>query len=148
MEVSRRLYVQSFVFALVVIAAAGHALEMEYISPIQKQQLVDDFEHAKLEQADALANKKWSCDMFGVRSRMQVQHNVKLYSLSKGPSGSFRNQGAQAVSEYRLQNGVLSGKSGKFEDNLRVKPNGQLISKLTVLQPEPVVIAYSVCNVL
>lgn len=135
-------------FFLVLITAAAHSLEMEYISPQQKQKLVEDFEQAKLEQAPAVTGKIWSCDMYGVRSRMQVQRDVKLYSLSQGSAGAFTNKGAQVVSEYRLKDGVLSGQSGKFEDQLRVTPGGQLISRLSVRQPTPTVIAYSVCKVL
>jgi hypothetical protein len=143
-----RHYIHSLLFALVLITAFAHALEMEYISPEQKQKLVEDFEHAKLEKADAVLAKQWTCDMFGVKSRMQVQRSVKLYALSKDALGSIHNTGAQVVANYQLHNGVLSGKNGKFEDNLRMTADGQLISRLTVSHPEPVVIAYSVCKAL
>lgn len=143
-----RLYVHTFAFLLIFGAALGHSLEMEHISLEQKQKLVDEFEHAKLEKADSLLNKKWSCDMYGVRSRMQVQRDVKLYSLSKGTDGIILNKGAQLVSDYKLENGALSGQKGKFEDSVRMKSDGQLISRLSLLKPEPVVIAYSVCKVL
>jgi hypothetical protein len=131
---------------LVLVTAIAHSLEMEYISPQQKQRLVDEFEASKLAKTDILTGKKWSCDMYGVRSRLQVQRDVKLYSLSKNPSGAYANNGAQVVSEYQFKNGVFSGKNSKFEDQLRITANGRLMSRLSVLKPSPVVIAYSVCK--
>jgi hypothetical protein len=133
---------------LLLISAIAHSLDLEYISPAQKEKLVEDFEHAKLEKADAILGKKWSCDMYGVRSRMQVQRDVKLYTLNKGTSGTFANTGAQVVSKYRFEKGVFAGQQGKFEDSLRMTAKGELISRLSVLQPQPAVIAYSVCKVL
>jgi len=133
---------------LVFAAAVSQALSMEYVSPEQKQQLVDDFEKAKLEKAEAVAGKAWTCDMYGVRSRLQVQRDVKLYSLKRDASGVFKNSGAQPVADYQPKDGALLGVSGRFEDQVRLTTDGQLISKLSVLQPERMVVAYSVCRVL
>ena len=138
--------IQSFILSLIFAAAVSQALEMEYVSPEQKAQLVKDFEQAKVETAEGLLNKKWNCDMYGVRSRLQVQRNVKLYSFKRDFSGAFKNYGSQVVADYKSDSRGLLGLNDRFEDQLRMTPSGQLISRLSLRQPEPIVLAYAVCK--
>lgn len=87
--------------------------------------------------------------MYGVRTRMQIQRNVKLYSLKKDALGAYANTGAQVVSSYSPFNGSLQGKTERFEDQIRLTGDGQLISRLSLRGQEengPTVIAYSICK--
>lgn len=135
-----------FLLVLSLLTAASFALDMEYISPEQKEQLVRKFEQATLDKTEGVLDKKWSCDMYGVRSRLQVQRNLKLYSFAKAPSGLFKNSGAQVVADYKNDGQSLLGHSQRFEDQVRLTPSGQLISRLSLRQPDAIVIAYAVCK--
>lgn len=143
-----RGFIPSILVSLLMAAAASSALDMEYISPELKRRLADDFERAKGEKTDGFLDRKWACDMYGVRSRLQVQRGIKLYHLTKDASGLFKNSGAQPVKDYTSQGNGLQGQNDRFEDQVRMTTDGQLISKLTVLKPKPMVVAYSVCKLL
>lgn len=136
----------SVLLVVSLLTAVTHGLDMEYISPEQKQQLVRDFEQAKLEKAESLLDKKWTCDMYGVRSRLQVQRNVNLYSLKMDAGGRFKNSGAQVVTDYKNDGQALKGQTDRFEDQLRMTASGQLISRLSLRKDEPIVLAYAVCR--
>lgn len=148
-----RIALNSIAFCLLFLGGIiSHAIEFEHISLQKKADLESEFEKAKLEASDApqVESKKWTCDMFGVRSRMQVQRNVKLYSLKRDGLGAYANTGAQVISSYSALNGSLQGKNERFEDQVRLTGNGQLISRLSLRgQDAPgssTVIAYSICK--
>lgn len=138
----------SILMSLIVAAGTAVGMEMEYISPEQKDQIAADFEKAKLEKADEVLDRKWSCDMFGVRSRLQVQRGVNLYSLRSAMDGEILNKGAQVVAKYQPKDGALLGRTDRFEDEIRMTSSGQLISRLSGRQAGVGVIAYSICKAL
>jgi len=118
---------------------------MEYISPEKSKELEELFSKSSFEasQSEAIKQKEWTCDMYGVRTRLQVQHGVKLYRFE---SESWQNSGAQPVEEYKPESKELLGQAPRFEDRVRVTDKGQLISQLTVLHPNRQVVAYSLCS--
>ncbi len=126
-----------------------HAVDFEHISLDKKTELERQFNEARSATANSnsILNRKWTCDMYGVRSRLQVKRNVNLYSLNATELG-IANSGAQVVSSYGATNGNLSGRNSRFEDQLRLTPDGLLLSRLSLHgQTEPgAVIAYSVCR--
>ncbi|MGE3680400.1 MAG: hypothetical protein AB7G93_01655 [Bdellovibrionales bacterium] len=133
-----------------VFAAAPDPEDIEYISPKLQKKLERDFARAKWDATDVdliKAQKSWTCNMYGVSTRMQVKRGVKLYAwkLSKNKM-AWENEGAQPVIEYHVEKGVLAGKSQRFEDEVKANARGQLLSRLTVTQPERKVVAYSVCK--
>lgn len=140
--------ITSALFALVLAAPLAGALDIEYFSPAEKNKLVAEFEQAKLENAKALTGKTWNCSMYGVRTRLQVQRDVKLYALNSEPHEEkrLRNSGAQVISQYAVENSVLVGRTVKFEDQIRLTADGRLISRLSLRDPTPTVLAYSVCS--
>lgn len=141
----------SIIFCLLFLTGViAQAVEFEHISLAQKAELEKQFEIATsaAAQAKVIENRKWSCDMYGVRSRLQVQRGVKLYSLKRQESGDFVNSGAQVVSRYRNIGQALAGQTERLEDQIRISADGQLISRLSLRGPTQPnqVIAYSVCR--
>lgn len=140
------------VATLLACAAPARALNMEYIPPEKKTELTAEFDKASANSKSSLFNKKWNCDMYGVRSGLQVQRNIKLYSLSDAKNDSVKNTGAQVVSEYHRQDGEWVGRSGQFEDRLRITSSGQLIARLSARtspraeSDASTIIAYSICK--
>lgn len=146
MDGLRKNLFTSALFSLLAITATAGALEIEYISPEQKNEISAEFERAKNESAEKAIGRRWSCDMFGVRSGLQVQRGVKLYSLQAGLEGAVKNTGSQVVSNYLAVDGRLKGQNERFEDELRMTRDGRLISRLSLRQGSPSVIAYSLCK--
>lgn len=145
MDDARTGYLTSFiVFFGLLLGIAGHAVDLEYISPEKQRELETAFDRANLVVSNDIKHKLWICDMYGVRSRLQVRRGIKLYQWSE--NGSWVNSGAQPVHEYRAQNGALVGTHDKLEDKIKFDPNGRLISRLSVIAPERKVVAYSVCT--
>lgn len=118
--------------------------DLEFISPTQQAELAKEFETAEFsnKNQDNLREKSWTCDMYGVRSRMQVQRGLKLYKWDE----TWRNKGAQLVREYKPEKQALVGKSERFQDQVRLTSGGRLISQLSLNSPEHRVVAYSVCS--
>lgn len=84
--------------------------------------------------------------MYGVRSHLQVQHDLNLYRWSVDEHGQWHNAGAQLVSEYKAQPAALVGHKDRFEDQVKISADGSLIARLSVTSPKNMVIAYSVCK--
>lgn len=126
----------------------GHAIELEYISPKKKAELELQFEKADFSSKDQalVKQKKWTCDMYGVRTRLQVKRGMKLYRWQEG--APWHNEGVQVVRDYQAQKNQLLGQNDRFEDSLKINSKGQLISRLSALRPERQVVAYSVCDAL
>ncbi len=90
----------------------------------------------------------WVCDMYGVRSNLQVMHNLKLYSFARAKD-RFANRGVQMVPVYRTEAGEMRGfapvHQEKMQDDLRMTKDAHLVSRLTQVSSGQVV-AYSVCQ--
>lgn len=127
------------------LGIAGHAIEMEYISPQKKKDLEVEFEKAEFssKNADILKQKQWTCDMYGVRTRLQVKRGVKLYNWK---DSGWHNDGAQIVRDYKAEERGLIGSTGPLEDQVKMNSKGQLISRLSLTRPERQVVAYAVCD--
>ena len=71
--------------------------------------------------------------MFGVRSGLQVQRGIKLYTLAAPLEGAkeWHNQGAQLITDYKSENNVLLGQQGRLEDRVKLTQDGRLISQLS-----------------
>ncbi|NJM09394.1 MAG: hypothetical protein HC883_00390 [Bdellovibrionaceae bacterium] len=61
-------------------------------------------------------------------------------------ASATHNDGAQVVCEYRNSDGKFIGQTERFEDQVKLNSRGQLISRLSITQPERQVVAYSVCD--
>lgn len=130
------------------VGLSAHALDMEYIGPEESQQLEKDFNKAQFtaNQQAQLSGKKWTCDMYGVRSRLQVQRGVKLYEFKAAEPAKWTNSGAQLVNDYTVDAGQMIGRRAQFEDRIKMTTQGQLISRLSLAEGDHRVLAYSVCK--
>jgi hypothetical protein len=138
-----------FVYSFSAFATA----EIEYISPEQQQKLESQFNNAAFDPSQdmrKLQTHEWTCDMYGARSHMQVQHDLKLYkwSTSSSAPGEWRNSGAQLVSDYKSADSRLIGRKDRFEDQVKMTKDGLLVSRLSLNSPHQTVLAYSVCKIL
>jgi hypothetical protein len=121
--------------------------ELEYISPEQRKALEQSFASAEVPRAEILQGT-WKCDLFGIRSSMQVQRGIELYDWSSSASqtGQWKNAGAQPVNAYRAEGGMVHGVQDRFEDQVKRTRDGHLISQLSVLTPQKMVVAYALCS--
>lgn len=143
----RNGFLPSIIFCTtLLVSIGGHAIEMEYISPEKKQELERQFEKAEFSSkaAVALKQKQWTCDMYGVRTRLQVKRGIKLYNWKD--QADWSNSGAQVVRNYKAEDGRLIGSTGSLEDQVKLNSNGQIISRLSLTRPDRQVVAYAVCD--
>ena len=152
MDDTKKGLARLILFCLVFCSGLGRAIEMEYVTQEQSEQLASLFSSASFshkEHASKMSGKSWSCDMYGVRSHLQVQRDVKLYQWSDSKDKVWHNKGAQLISAYKPGPKVLVGQSGRLEDQVKFTPDGRLISQLSagpLDTAQKVVIAYSVCK--
>lgn len=133
---------------VLLLSLAVHAeSSFEYVSPDQKAQLEKDFREGSLSptQQSELLQKTWSCDMYGMRTRLQIQRGLKLYQLVDDKSG-VKNNGVQLIAHYNKESGQLIGRDGRFEDQIKMTARGQLISRLSLSAGSHDVLAYSLCK--
>ncbi len=134
--------------------APTQATTIEYVSRDQAKSLADEYSKAQpLDETfvKELSGKELSCDMYGMRSRLQVERNVKLYRFS-AIEGGFKNAGAQVVSHYEIRTGRFLGRRGHLVDEIR-NSKGDILAQLALSPTSgvesdrgPVVIAYSRCK--
>lgn len=149
MDDAFKTYLSSFLLSFALLASlTGQASELEYISQTKASELGTQFTDANTPAESLLNSKKnWNCDMYGVRTRLQVQRGVKLYAWTS-EDGAWKNSGASPVSDYRMSKGTFSGRNAKIEDQIRITSEGHLISRLTTADDTHKVLAYSVCTAL
>ena len=141
---------------MLVVSLTGWAGELEYISPDRSQALAKEFASAHWQDTDreTLAKKSnWSCAMYGVRTRMQVQKAAHLYDWTPAVGevkASLSNMGTHPVSRYSsdVESGALVGQTERLRDEVRITTRGQIISKLMARGSKSTVLAYSVCDAL
>lgn len=125
-------------------AAPVKNLSFEYVPKIKRDALADMFKGAKAPTPGRFEHK-WSCDMYGMKTALQVERHVPLYDFLAARNQEFSNGGAQLVKQYRMTSEDLDGQSGQILDKIRETNTGLLVSQLT-LKSSGQVLAYSVCN--
>lgn len=151
MDDAWKAYFSSLLLTTALLGSLASAVDLEYITPAQSQELADRFSGARLTDSDrqelATTKRNWSCDMFGMRTRLQVQRGLKLYEFQPASSaGQLKNGGAQPIESYTLENGALVGRSARVQDRVRVTGHGELISQLSLSSAPNSIIAYSLCH--
>ena len=134
--------------ALLGLSATAAPLEYTYITPIERQNFVTQFEQAPpaAPSLDArIGDRDWSCDMYGMRTQMQVKPQTRLYHFHH-QGKTWQNSGALPIGHYAIQNGVLTGENQKVRDQIKISDRGQLISQLTTASKPAVVLSYSICR--
>ncbi len=138
----------SLLLLLTLTVAIAASADVEYISPERQHELENLFESAQFstpKDTQTLTSHAWKCDMYGVRTRLQVHRDLKLYKWTSNV-GDWHNDGAQVVSEYKSGDHGLVGTRANFEDQVRVTTAGQIVSRLSLTAPLKETLAYSVCT--
>lgn len=132
---------------LSVISLSALGLDLEYISPKKKIELEHEFSIANAPVATQMTPlaHAWKCDMYGVRTRLQVKRGMNLYKWTQR-DGYWQNLGAQLPRQYQAEGADLVGKQDKFIDRVRMTSKGTLIAQLSVSDPTPQILAYSTCT--
>ena len=129
---------------LIFFASFAGATELEYITPARQKELSRAFDGA----TSVRPTGSWTCDMYGVRTNLQIQRGVRLYEFGLAPSETVKNSGAQPVGEYSKTSTGWIGKTTRLEDEVRVTKDGKLLARLTLTEGSRSVLAYSVCQAL
>lgn len=127
---------------------AAPSTEIEHVSDAKVAELEQLFSigaPAEKDRIKRLHQSLWSCDLFGVKSRMQVIREAKLYSFLVEGS-SLQNLGSQEVKSYSLDGGELKGSSARISDHVRFLSRNHLISKITTKNDAPEALAYAICK--
>ncbi len=139
--------------AVGLFLSSAHAVEISFIEQQELQILTNSFESAKTLKSDNLKDilgPIWTCNLFGTRTRMQIERNLHLYDLSQsGSKTEFANKGAQVIRNYSFSKGSLIGKKENLKETLRLSSEGNLIGRIEHLDPEskkPIILAYSSCT--
>ena len=133
-----------------VLVAPAFAADLTYVTPAEVDRLQEKFAAAHLKAEDVtrvIDTKGWRCDLYGVRTRLQVRRDVDVYRFERLiPTADLKNSGAQPISTYRVSDDALKG-SGEhgLVDEVRLTSENELIAKLTI--PERgVTVAYTLCH--
>jgi hypothetical protein len=127
-----------------LLAPAMSSADIEFVSQKQRDSLIDTFTKA---HSPTQLQGRWKCELYGVRSSMQVHHDIELYRwLASDQPGLYKNLGAQPVNNYTLEAGILKGQQDRFEDQVKRTDDGHLISQLSVLTPQRMIVAYALCS--
>ncbi len=146
MEDFKPAWMQILFFVLALLTPGLAQADLEYVSVEQRQVLREAFASgAALGLAELRG--KWKCDLFGVRTNLQVKRDLELYAWTGGDKpGLWKNQGAQLITDYRMSQASLIGATEQFEDEVKLTTNGILISQLTLLKPSRTILAYALCR--
>jgi hypothetical protein len=129
-------------------ASSVQAVELEFLHAQQLKALESQFDSAKGQIPKA--GTEYSCEMYGVRTRLQVQRNTNLYIWhlpEKDSSTAAVNSGDMPIIEYVLTGNQLVGRHAKgYQDQVRWQSDGTLVSRLTLSDKDHTVLSYSVCR--
>lgn len=120
--------------------AAWARNEIALVSQRDVSKLEKEFNAASAPTPEKIVNKTWTCEMYGLQTRMQRAHGKRLYKFLKN---DLKNSGSMPIEQYEKKDSGLVGAHGPLQDEIRVRKNGQLIAKLSV-QQRP--LSYAVCQ--
>lgn len=130
------------------VPSLGHQGNIEFIEDSQVTALVELFDHASPIGVrvlnDRILGKKWSCDLYGIKSRLQKVRGVQLYDFSKSGAG-YKNTGSQVTKAYSIQRGNFIGTRENLKDQVRLLEDGRLISRLRHNSKDSADLAIATC---
>ncbi|MCB0407775.1 MAG: hypothetical protein KDD34_06175 [Bdellovibrionales bacterium] len=122
--------------------------QIEHISNSQVKELDQLFKiSAPISSSNALQKLDgtlWSCELFGVRTRMQKLKDVRLYQFVMD-NKSLANVGSQKIKNYHISNGSLTGSQDTLQDQIKMTSGSNLISKLSTTGKHSKAVAYATC---
>lgn len=117
---------------LVLFPSLSIAMELQAIPQQQVHALQEQFKISKAPQLKQVADKNWSCELFGMRSRLVVLKQNHFYRFSKASGHHLHNNGAQIVKNYRVTSNEWIGHVGPIMDRVRLSNPHTLISELSI----------------
>lgn len=104
-------------------------LNLNYVSPETRQQLVEEFERSK-NPLPAIIQGLWTCEMFGMQTGLQHEKDLKLYSFTQNTSGDVHNTGISPNELFKSHQLELIGSGSQVTEYIRFPSDKELISKL------------------
>jgi hypothetical protein len=157
------MWVRGLSLIIFMFLFGGRAMGIEFVPQVTAKALAGDFDRARpLTESDLrkFKDQDWLCDMYGMRTRLQVERGVRLYRFAATgdasgtgagaiASAKWKNLGAQMVREYSVSGAEFSGQEGPVVDQIRLKKDGkQLVARMSLSDQTKgkSVLAYSVCS--
>jgi len=159
--------VVAFFGVLLMVTPTVHAVDIEFIPDQEIARLQTEFSRLPVPSNNnveqSLIGRSWLCELYGVRTRLQVERNVSLYQFSRAKN-ALANRGSYPIANYRMDHRGLAGRTSNLEDIVRLSVDGKsLMSELSVpaeknpgpasdpitrsaLSPLRQVIAYAICK--
>lgn len=109
--------------------------ELRAITDAEAKNLHKLFSESSPLKPATLKKTSWNCELFGMRSRMQVQKKKRFYQfkLSKTVPGTLvANNGAQIIKSYKTSKNGFIGEKGPLSDLIRITKAGKLVSELSI----------------
>lgn len=131
------------VFLSFIFCQSGFGLE--YVAQDQAKDLARKFSAARAltkSEVAKFADRDWKCDMYGMRTRLQVEREVRLYRFT-GSGKKWTNLGAQMIQDYEMEPDGFIGRRGRLIDLVKSGADNTLIAQLSL---DSTVLAYSVCQ--
>ncbi len=128
--------------------AIARQVELAYVSSEELMQLNQRFKGANRigrSYMELISGKKWSCSLFGARTRLQKANNISLYKFEVLEK-AFANHGAHVIKSYELKNGELSGVNHLVRETIRAIGEDSLISRIEKRNGPSTVLAYAECR--
>lgn len=126
-----------------LICQSGFGLE--FVAQDQAKDLAKKFSAARAltnNEVSKFADRDWKCDMYGMRTRLQVERDVRLYRFT-GSGQKWTNLGAQMIQDYEMEPDGFIGRRGRLIDLVKSGSDNTLIAQLSL---DSTVLAYSVCR--
>ncbi len=131
--------------AVISILLSWSAGALEFVPSTQAKDLEGRFSQARAlteVEIKKFADRDWRCDMYGMRTRLQVEREVRLYRFAAAGK-QWANLGAQMIQNYEVEKSGFIGRKGILSDQVRIVGDNQLVAQLTM---NTEVLAYSICH--
>lgn len=129
----------------------GAYADIEHVTEIELASLAEDYKAGipiAAKDLSKLSDSKWKCDMYGARSKLQVERNVSLYHFKTPTSSRISNQSAPFAGSYKINGETLTSVQAGVQDSIKWRQVGsEFITELRIAEgPENGIIAYSRCH--
>lgn len=135
-------------FLLCANPAIAAVEDPEFVSQAQVDSLLLQFNSAKstVDQTLLATHPQWTCNMYGVRSRLQIRRGLSNYNWSR-QDDQWSNSGELPVGRYVQAKDGLQGTGERgVRDDVRQLGKDKLIARLSRQDSPDTILSYSVCT--
>jgi hypothetical protein len=79
-----------------------------------------------------ITESDWNCSLYGMKTKAQAEHNLKLYHFSNSEKRTVMNEGFLRIPNYEIAKSGLVGDKGILRDVIRMQKDGSLIAELSL----------------